>query len=206
MELVLFVFKKQQPHKQKQYGFTLLEIMLVLLLMGMISVGVVMTLPNNLTSQEDVQWQAQRFRTLLQFAEDEALISGLELGVVFEQNSYQFAFYDYKTQKWLPVVNKQIQGQVELPEKLEIEYVLSGSLWDEIDTEKQDEFIDDDDLVSIEGEEKVVSLRPQVYVMSSGEVTPFSVTFSVVEKTSDAQSVTVSVTMNGTVSLSELQK
>ena len=142
------MFKKQLTHKQRQHGFTLLEIMLVLLLMGMASVGVVMTLPDNLTSQEDVHWQAQRFRTLLQFAEDEALISGLELGLVFDKNSYQFAFYDYKTQKWLPAVNKQIQDKVELPESLEIEYVLSGSVWDEIDTEKQDEFIDDDDLVS----------------------------------------------------------
>ena len=193
-------------HKQRPYGFTLLEIMLVLLLLGMVSVGVVMTLPDKLTSQEDVHWQAQRFRTLLRFVEDEALISGLELGIVFDKNSYQFAFYDYKTQKWLPVVNKQIQGKVELPETLKVEYLLSGSLWDEIDTEKHDEFIDDDDLVSIEGEEKIVSLRPQVYVMSSGEVTPFSVTFSAVENRSAAQSVTVSVTMNGSISFSELQK
>ena len=200
------MFKKQLTQQQRPYGFTLLEIMLVLLLMGMVSVGVVMTLPNNLTSQENVHWQAQRFRTLLQFAEDEALISGLELGLVFDKNSYQFAFYDYKIQKWLPVVNKQIQSKVELPETLKIEYLLSGSLWDEIDTEKQDEFIDEDDLVSIDGEEKVVSLRPQVYVMSSGEVTPFSVEFSAVEKKSEMQSVTVSVSMSGSISFSELQE
>ena len=200
------MFKKQLTQQQRRYGFTLLEIMLVLLLMGMVSVGVVMTLPNNLTSQENVHWQAQRFRTLLQFAEDEALISGLELGLVFDKNSYQFAFYDYKIQKWLPVVNKQIQSKVELPETLKIEYLVSGSLWDEIDTEKQDEFIDEDDLVSIDGEEKVVSLRPQVYVMSSGEVTPFSVEFSAVEKKSEMQSVTVSVSMSGSISFSELQE
>ena len=197
----LVVFKKQLM----QHGFTLLEIMLVLLLMAMVSVGVVMTLPNNLTSQEDLQWQAQRFRTLLQFAEDEALISGLELGVVFDKSSYQFAFYDYKTKKWLPVMSEQIQGKVELPETLKIEYFLSDSLWDEIDTEQQDKFIDEDELVSIAGEEKVISLRPQVYVMSSGEVTPFSVEFSAADERSDAQSVTVSVSMSGTISFSELQ-
>ena len=200
------MIKKQLTHQQRQQGFTLLEIMLVLLLMGMVSVGVVMTLPNNLTSQEDLQWQAQRFSTLLQFAEDEALISGLELGLVFEQNSYQFAFYDYKTKKWLPVVDKQIQDKVELPETLKIDYLLSGSLWDEIDTEKQDEFIDDDDLVSIEGEEKVISLRPQVYVMSSGEVTPFSLEFSSADNNAKRQPVTVSVSMTGAISLTELQK
>ncbi len=189
-----------------QYGFTLLEIMLVLLLMGMISVGVVMTLPDNLTSEENVDWQAQRFSTLLQFAEDEALISGIELGLVFEKNGYQFAFYDYKSKKWLPVVSKQIEGLVELPESLKIEYVLSGSVWDEIVTDEQDDFIDDDYLVDIEGDDKILSLTPQVYVMSSGEVTPFSLEFSAGESSSEAQSITVSVSMNGAISLSELEK
>jgi hypothetical protein len=42
--------------------------------------------------------------------------------------------------------------------------------------------------------------------MSSGEVTPFSVEFSVVKNRSDEQSVTVSVNMNGTVSFSGEQK
>lgn len=200
------MFKKKLSKKQKQYGFTLLEIMLVLLLIGMVSVGVVMTLPSSFNSEQDVRWQAQRFRTLLQFAEDEALISGLELGLVFEENGYQFAFYDYQTKKWLPVMDKQIQGKVELPDTLEMEYLLAGSLWDEIDTEKQDAFIDEDDLISIEGAEEIVTLRPQVYVMSSGEVSPFSLTFTRVESASQRKAVTVSVSMNGAISLAEPQQ
>lgn len=202
----VFVSEKQLMYRHKRSGFTLLEIMLVLLLIGMVSVGVVMTLPNNLGNEKDVYWQAQRFRTLLQYAEDEALISGLELGLVFDSNSYQFAFYDYKTKKWLPVLNRQIQSKVELPETLKIEYLLSDSIWDELDTEQQDKFINEDELVQIEGEEKIISLRPQVYVMSSGEVTPFSVEFSEIETKADVQSVTVTVSMSGTVSISELSK
>ncbi len=200
------MLNKQLSNKAKQHGFTLLEVMLVLLLIGMVSVGVVMTLPNSLNAENDVHWQAQRFRTLLQFAEDEALISGLELGLVFEENSYQFAVYDYQTKKWLPVMDRQIQGKVELPDTLEMEYLLAGSLWDEIDTEKQDAFIDEDDLVSIEGAEEIVTLRPQVYVMSSGEVSPFSLTFSSVESGSPRKAVSVSVSMNGAISLTEAQQ
>ena len=115
---------KTFPKTHNQHGFTLLEIMLVLLLMGMMSVGVVMTLPNSLTSEEDVLWQAQRFSTLLQFAEDEALISGLEIGLVFNEkkDGYQFAFYDHSSEKWLAIESKQIQGQVTLPEIMAILY------------------------------------------------------------------------------------
>jgi len=185
-----------------QYGFTLLEIMLVLLLMGMLSVGVVMTLPNNLISEENVNWQAQRFSTLLQFAEDEALISGTELGLYFNENSYQFVFYNHKNKKWLAVINKQIAGKIELPKALEISYQLSGSVWDEIANEDQDDFIDDEDLVDIDGDEMLRSLAPQVYVMSSGEVTPFTLRFSEAADTSQAKSVTVSVSMSGAITSS----
>jgi general secretion pathway protein H len=190
------VFEKKSPDKQKQYGFTLLEVMLVFLLLGMIMMGVVMTLPGNTSSEESPQWQAQRFRTLMQIAEDEALISGMELGVVFAEDSYQFAFYDYQTKKWLPVVNKQLENKVELPESLTLTYLLAGSLWDEMETENQDEFLDE--------EERLVALTPQVYVMSSGEVTPFSVEFSATDNRIDEQPATVAVSMNGVISFPEL--
>lgn len=191
--------------KHKQQGFTLLEVMLVFLLMSMVSVGVIMTLPSHTDSQDDMQWQAQRFNTLILFAEDEAMISGLDLGLVFGEKSYQFAFYDTKTKSWLPVVNKQFNNKVELPEDFFINFSLSGITWDELDTEERDDFIDDDDLVSIEGQEKVEPLKPQVYLMASGEVTPFSVDFSSVEGSSNEQSVTVSVSMTGAVTFSESQ-
>jgi len=185
-----------------QHGFTLLEIMLVLLLMGMLSVGVVMTLPNNLISEENVNWQAQRFSTLLQFAEDEALISGIELGLYFDKNSYQFVFYSHKNKNWLPAINKQMAEKIELPEALDMRYQLSGSVWDEITSEDPADFIDDQDLVDIDGDEMQRSLAPQVYVMSSGEVTPFTLRFSETADTSAAKSVTVSVSMSGAVTLS----
>ena len=191
-----------------QHGFTLLEIMLVLLLIGMISVGVVMTLPDNLNSEEQVDWQAQRFSALLQFAEDEALMSGLELGLVFnEKKGYQFAFYDYSKRKWLPLVNKSISKQVELPETVKIEYNLLGSVWDEIEVEEEDDFIDDQYLVDIKigNEEEIESLTPQVYVMSSGEVTPFSVEFSALRE-GKREMQTVSVSMSGAITLSEIEK
>lgn len=189
-----------------QNGFTLLEIMLVLLLMGMISAGVVMTLPNNLTSEENIHWQAQRFSTVLQFAEDEALISGMELGILFAKNSYQFVFYDYKSKKWLAVVSELFEAKVELPESMELEYTLSGSVWDEIVTDNQDDFIDDDYLVEIEGDDELISLIPQVYVMSSGEVTPFSVVFSESKESTKQQTISATVTMSGVITLSESEK
>lgn len=196
--------------KNSQHGFTLLEIMLVLLLMGMISVGVVMTLPDNLTSEDQIDWQAQRFTTLLQFAQDEALISGVELGLVFNEKNvgYQFAFYDYTNKKWLALVNNPTLRQVTLPEKMKIEYKLAGSVWGEIGTEEEDDFIDTQYLVDIstDGGDQIATVAPQVYIMSSGEVTPFSVEFSAQRESGTKETLTVSVNMSGLVTFSEIEK
>ncbi|MDA7746300.1 type II secretion system minor pseudopilin GspH [Psychromonas sp.] len=180
-------------------GFTLLEIMLVLVLLGMISVGVVMTLPSSANLDKSSKWHAQRFSTLLQFAEDQALISNTELGIEFGEQEYQFAFYDLKQKKWLPFSDSRISGNVEVPISILSEYELAGSVWDEIEQVDDDPFIDEDDLVQIEGHEREVTITPQIFIMSSGEVTPFTYKFTDTENGQNAY--TVSVSMSGQIEL-----
>lgn len=190
-----------RPHFQA--GFTLLEIMLVLVLIGMASVGVMMAMPQQVNENNNVDWQAQRFSTLLQFAEDEALISGKELALVFKDNTYRFAFYDYTTKKWLALVSEQIGKVNKVPESMTLEYTLLGSVWDEIEAEDSDVFLDDDYLVKIDDEEEVVSFEPQVYIMSSGEVTPFQVLFSEADEKLDKRSSLLKVSMSGAITLTK---
>lgn len=180
-------------------GFTLLEIMLVLLLMGMISVGVVMTLPSSANLDKSSKWHAQRFSTLLQFAQDQALISNSELGIEFSEQVYQFAFYDLRSKKWKPVEDSRIGGSIELPASIIAEYNLAGSVWDEIEQEDDDPFKEQEYLVQIEGQEKEIKISPQVFIMSSGEVTPFSYQFSNAED--DQKTVLVNVSMSGQIEL-----
>ncbi|WP_372880808.1 type II secretion system minor pseudopilin GspH [Psychromonas sp.] len=196
------MYKKLLNHS-RQSGFTLLEVMLVVLVIGMASLTVVMTLPGNLTSENNVGWQAQRFASILQFAEDEALISGNELALVIEKNSYQFAVYNYEKQLWFAAVVGGKQGKIQLPESINIEYSLSDSVWGEINNQEQDSFIEEQERVDID-EDRQQSLKPQVYVMSSGEVSPFTLVFTDVDNVSEKQSVTVSVSMNGSISITEL--
>jgi len=179
-----------------QAGFTLLEIMLVLVVIAMASVGVMMTMPQQLNESENVDWQAQRLSTQIQFAEDEALISGKELAIVFEDDSYRFAFYDHSTKKWLAVESDQLSKKVEIPEELTFEYELLGSVWDEIESQEDDSFIDKDDLVQIDGDDEVESFSPQVFIMSSGEVTPFSVKFI---EADESRSSLLEVNMSGMI-------
>ena len=194
------MFKRLTRH-HLQAGFTLLEIMLVLVVIGMASVGVMMAMPQHANESENVDWQAQRLSTLLQFAEDQALISGKELALVFEDNSYRFAFYDYESKKWLAMVSEQIGEVIEIPESLTLEHTLLGSVWDEIESEDEDVFLDDDYLVQIDDddEEEVKSLSPQVFIMSSGEVTPFSVLFSDSATGNNKRSSLLEISMSGVI-------
>jgi general secretion pathway protein H len=199
------VLKKILSKKQCQCGFTLLEIMLVIVVMGMISVAVVMTLPNNLIARDSLSWQAQRFSSILQFAEDEALISGNELGIEFTDRGYQFAAYDHQTKRWLPVNDAEMQQRVTLPETINIEYNLANSVWEELTKSNNDRFIDESYRVVIDEEEQQ-SLNPQVYVMSSGEVSPFSLIFSNADSDAKANSITVVVGMNGEIDISQAEQ
>ncbi|PKF61452.1 type II secretion system protein GspH [Psychromonas sp. psych-6C06] len=174
--------------------------MLVLVLIGMASVGVMMAMPQHTNEKESVDWQAQRFSTLLQFAEDEALISGKELALVFKDNTYRFAAYDYETKKWLALESEQIGEIIEIPESMRFEYTLLGSVWDEIETQDDDVFIDEEYLVQIDGDEdEVKSLEPQVFIMSSGEVTPFRVMFVEADTGPDKRKSLLEVSMSGAI-------
>jgi len=185
-------------------GFTLLEVMLVLLLLGMISVGVVMTLPSSGSTTEGTDWHAQRFSTLLQLAQDQALILNTEFGIQFNELGYTFTSYDAMNKQWIPIIDDRIHGDVTFPNDIFAEYDLSGSVWGELEAVQNsatdDSFLSDLDRVRI-GEEEQSVLQPVVYIMSSGEVTPFSYTFF---NTGDnSHDVTVKVSMTGVIEVTK---
>lgn len=182
-----------------QRGFTLLEIMLVIVLIALASVGVMIAMPHQLNEVENVDWQAQRFSTQLQLAQDDALISGKELAIVLDEDSYRFVSYDHEQKKWFALESLQIGKPIRIPETLLFEFELLGSVWDEIDTQENDSFIDDDERVSFADEDKAESFSPQVFVMSSGQVTPFSVQFSELYKGADNRISRLEVDMSGSI-------
>jgi len=180
---------------RKTAGFTLLEIMLVLVLMGMISVGVVMTLPSSGSTTKGSEWYAQRFSRLLQLAEDQALILNAELGIEFNEHSFTFVIYDYKSKKWLPLVNDRINGNVVIPETITAQYNLDDNVWGELETLQNSN--NNSTLFDQESSFQANDFYPHVFIMSSGEVTPFNYQFT---NNDDQQStVIVKVAMTGDI-------
>jgi len=178
-------------------GFTLLEVMLVLALVGMISIGVVMTLPSSASLNKNSQWHAQRLASLIELVQDQALITNKEFGIEFAEQGYRFARYSLQDKKWQAFSNARINGDITIPDTITVEYALLGNVWDEIEQEDSDPFLEKAYLVEDEEQEKAI--KPQVFIMSSGEVTPFSYRFY--NSSNEKDKMTLTVNMSGQIEL-----
>lgn len=155
-------------------GFTLLEILLVLLLLSISAVIVVPNLPND--QSDEVQGEAERFYQLVQLWTEQSLLSGQTLGLRVSDDSYQLMRLTSKD--WEPVEKTRTATSVTVPEGIELDLEVSGFVAEE------DRLFDRDSLFDEEmfAEEEDKPKPPQVVLMGNGEIIPFSLTFLVDKK------------------------
>jgi len=130
-------------------GFTLLELLVVLVIIGLFSSLVMMSVTPN--DNQVTHREAKRLIHTIQLAQDEAIMQGVQLGVTVQADRYFFS--RLQDNVWLPLV-----GDPDLTE-----YVLAPPLMMTIE---------------IEGDNVVLknvanSLIPAVMILSSGEITSF---------------------------------
>lgn len=159
---------------RRQQGFTLLEVILVLALMAIVASGVLLTV-SSAGPEKEAQRQAFRFKVAMTMALDRALLTGEELGLVVDQNGYQFV--RWKDFQWSPIGDDKVLAPYELDDELEMELELSleGLAWQQQDSlfESDDGLFED--LFADEEEEQKIT--PQVFIYSHGEFTDFNLMF-----------------------------
>lgn len=160
-------------------GFTLLEVMLVLLLMGLIVSTVTFTALGK-SAEQKLEEQAQRFAVVVNMASDFAVLNQQELGLRIEEGSYYFVYLD-EEQKWQRIEQDKVFEQRELEEDVTLALELDDLPWQEEESLFDQGLFDEtlsvsEDEVEI-GEEEEKLPPPQVLLLSSGEITPFSLTF-----------------------------
>lgn len=166
-------------------GFTLLEILVTLVIVSAMAAMLVFSFQDS--SQQKLRREASDFAVVLNAAADEAVMRGIEIGVVLDDEGYRFVVFDPETRRWQ---TPELRGLAEhkFPERYTIEFSLDGS---EVDPQ----MIERIKLLAQRSDDE--RLRPSILILSSGEVTPFKLTLRVQREGSSESTAIISMHSDG---------
>lgn len=134
-------------------GFSLLELLVVLLLIGIILTMATLSV-GPVGNRADSASEAHRLAALLQLAREQAVLQGLEHGLEVSRGGYRvLAFED---DQWAPLSDTTWRPRV-LPEGLRLDLAIEGRA------------------LALPAEQPG---EPQLLLLSSDEMTPFEIEFS----------------------------
>lgn len=183
---------------RRRSGFTLIEIMLVLVLISLASVAVISTLP--ISAEEGARKQAQALFHRIQLLNEEAILSGRDYGLHINEQRSVYTLMQLSSEGWQALEDELIPANTELSDELSIELQLGGSDWQSDDRLFTPGKLFDDEMFA-EFDEQTSLPPPQVFIMSSGEVTPFSVILAPHNSKSEQQAWRVAAEENGLIKL-----
>lgn len=176
-------------NRTRNNGFTLIEVMLVIVLVGLM-VSVIQFSASGDKAEETLELSSKRFAGIFNIAAEYGMLNNIELGLMIDKKGYQFLGYDGKN--WTDVSENELFSRYELPEGVELVLQLDDlpieepQLFDtKLFNELQEDNKDPDDELSEDRdsenniEEK--KLIPQIYILSGGEITPFSLRFQITQ-------------------------
>lgn len=138
----------------RQRGFTLLEILIVMVIVGIMAGFAVLQLGSD--EGEFQRKEIKRIQALVGIAREQAILEGHEYALGFWQEGYAFYELDFETDQWVPVATDTSLRERQLPESTDYSLEIEG------------------ELIVLEDEPPE---KPQVFIYSSGEMTAFSLRF-----------------------------
>ncbi|QFU24929.1 type II secretion system minor pseudopilin GspH [Shewanella eurypsychrophilus] len=155
-----------------QKGFTLMEVLLVVLLMGLAASAVTMTM-TGADSKKALERTALQFMSATEMVLDETVLSGHFIGVVVDDTSYKFVYYDEG--KWKPLDKDRILAERQMEHGVQISLMLDGLPLVQEDEESDSWF--DEPLIEKTEDDKKKFPEPQILLFPSGEMSAFEMTF-----------------------------
>lgn len=165
----------------------MLEVLVVIALIGLIIASVQFNFSGK-RPEDTLKTVSYKFSALFEGAANYGLLNNIELGLYVDKSSYRFLGFDGK--KWNEITEQDGLAIQELPEGVTLTLTLDDLPIDEpllfdssIFKEQEEEFLS---YKSVEDDKKSKKklLLPQVYMLSGGDITPFSLTFHFTEEAS----------------------
>ncbi len=161
---------------RRHAGFTLLEVLLVALLMGLVASAVTISM-SAAGPEQALNKQAQRFISATEMVLDESVLSGQFIGIVIDEDQYQFVFY--REGKWVAVEQDRLLATQKMDPGVVLDVVIDGMPL--VQEDEQDESWFDEPFIDEESDDdKKKHPEPQILLFPSGEMTPFELNFTTV--------------------------
>lgn len=163
-----------QANRARQFAFTLIEILVVVVIVGIISAVAMLSL-GILGDDRDLQREARRLSSLIQLAGDEAMMQGRDFGLELVRSGYRFVEHDPLTEQWVELVGDEILRPRQLENEAEFDLYLEDRRI-QLDNEAADIEFDEDDEDERRDENLIDDYTPHILIMSSGDISPFELT------------------------------
>lgn len=171
---------------KKQSGFTLTEILVALMIVTLMFSAARMSMRDG--DLDDLNNHSKKLYQLLELAQEESIIRGIELGVRVEKEKYYFMLYD--GERWSPLNDHKLLKEVEFEEPFALYVHVEGQqqLIENASDESEessdsgkggsaaDSIEDGDEELDRKLTRAKRRVTPQIFILSSGEMNPFAMT------------------------------
>lgn len=164
-------------------GFTLIEVMLVLLIMGMVASMIIIN-PLRDEPAQLLEKEAQRFFATVSLASDYAVLNQAMLGVRFEPKDNSYAFVELnENQEWTTLSGADWMKPHQVNAEFSFKVILEGLDWIDEDSFLGSGSLFDETLsvsdasVQIGNDEDEPPPPPEIFLYPSGEIGDWAVAF-----------------------------
>ncbi|MFO1394247.1 MAG: type II secretion system minor pseudopilin GspH [Steroidobacteraceae bacterium] len=158
------------PSRAVASGFTLLEVLVVVVIIGIITSVAVISV-HVLGGDHEMQQEADRLAALLGQAREDAMLHGRDLGLRVDERGYDFLRYDSRLERWQFVDDDLVLRERTLPDGLVLGLRVESRA---VVLKPRGSDTQADPKTGVPR----VALRPQVVVQASGDLVPFEIVFT----------------------------